>query len=427
MSKSRLLPAVTLLIIVVVIAGHMLSSLTSTRSDNETVRVCNERLSAKSKEQRMAANDATAREKALKLADIQIGALKLELANKNADIAKLLSASDAVTNGRARVLDPTITRPHDINSGAISIGAPQTELHDMRGKAREANNYHVGKAQSSISSDGICTDNPYKLSMKETFEELNKASKIWLKNRAHHLLRATDDQYNAHDHQRFFPFESMGTCNDISCIGGKCSADTSKFACGISQLSRLDSCTVYSIGGNNQWQFELDILKKTNCDVHTFDCTGPVERFKKPANNRLHFHHICLGATRSAGQRCDRTMREGQQLCGETWTMADIQTHYSHKQIDLLKLDIEGWEWPIFDQDAALDLNLPMQLLMEVHYCIPGTTRLECFAHDHTAETASDMVRFQSHLLKNGYVVVNRDDNPSCRHCTELTLLRVRC
>merc|ERR1712086_579009 len=132
MSKSRLLPAVTLLIIVVVIAGHMLSSLTST-SANETVRVCNERLSAKSKEQRMAANDATAREKALKLADIQIGALKLELANKNADIAKLLSASDAVTNGRARVLDPTITRPHDINSGAISIGAPQTELHDMRG------------------------------------------------------------------------------------------------------------------------------------------------------------------------------------------------------------------------------------------------------------------------------------------------------
>ena len=289
--------------------------------------------------------------------------------------------------------------------------------------------------QQSGSSSDICTDNPYMLSVNETFEELHKASKMWLTNFPQHLLKAADDQYKAHDHQKFFPFESMGTCNEISCIGGKCSADKSKIACGISNLGRLDSCIVYSVGGNNQWEFELDILEKTNCKVHTFDCSGPAQRFVKPENDRLHFHHICLGATRSAGPLAEgKPCTREKELCGETWTMTDIQSHFSHKQIDLLKLDIEGWEWTIFDQDyaaaAALGLNLPMQLLMEVHYCVPGrrNPRLECrVQHNYTLETASDVVRFQSHLLKNGYVVVNRDDNPSCPHCTELTLLRVSC
>ena len=286
------------------------------------------------------------------------------------------------------------------------------------------NSHHgVSIAQKNKSSD-ICTENPYMLSLNETFDDLERVAKIWLANSSQHLLRAADDRYNAHDHQRFFPFESMGRCNDISCVGGKCSADTSKITCGMSHLSRLDSCIVYSIGGNNQWEFELDILKRTNCDVHTFDCTGALERFKVPENNRLHFHHICLGANRSSGPLANGN--------GETWTLADIQSHFSHKRVDLLKVDIEGWEWPIFDRDAPPDLNLPMQLLMEVHYCVRVQGRrnpfLECkVLHNHTLETASDMVRFQSHLLRNGYVVVNKDDNPHCAHCTELTLMRVRC
>ena len=37
------------------------------------------------------------------------------------------------------------------------------------------------------------------------------------------------------------------------------------------------------------------------------------------------------------------------------------------------------------------------------------------------------MVELQDHLLHMGYIVVVRDDNQRCRHCTELTLLRVRC
>ncbi len=41
----------------------------------------------------------------------------------------------------------------------------------------------------------------------------------------------------------------------------------------------------------------IDILQKTHCEVYTFDCTGCLDPFKKPENDRLHFHHICPGAS----------------------------------------------------------------------------------------------------------------------------------
>jgi hypothetical protein len=40
---------------------------------------------------------------------------------------------------------------------------------------------------------------------------------------------------------------------------------------------------------------------------------------------------------------------------------------------------------------------------------------------------ARDVVQLQAHLLRMGYVVVERDDNMECPHCTELTLIRSRC
>ena len=109
------------------------------------------------------------------------------------------------------------------------------------------------------------------------------------------------------------------------------------------------------------------------------------------------------------------------QLCGDTWTLEMIQRHLGHQKIDLLKLDIEGWEWPIFDI-AFTNASMPMELLMEVHYSWHGRgTR--GVVHNQTMSSAKDLVRLQSHLLRLGYAVAHRDDNPSCRHCTELTLV----
>ena len=40
---------------------------------------------------------------------------------------------------------------------------------------------------------------------------------------------------------------------------------------------------------------------------------------------------------------------------------------------------------------------------------------------------ANDMIQLQTHLLRMGYATVIRSDNRMCAHCTELTLIRIKC
>ena len=111
-----------------------------------------------------------------------------------------------------------------------------------------------------------------------------------------------------------------------------------------------------------------------------------------------------------------------------------MQRSLGHKRIDLFKIDIEGYEWPLFESWPELsdshspDVVLPFQILVEIHYQSgfddlrnPGTARRSDFRF------GRDMVNLQAHLLRMGYVVVERDDNQACLHCTELTLIRARC
>lgn len=276
-----------------------------------------------------------------------------------------------------------------------------------------------------------CATNPYEGSIKETFDVVIETAQDWLDHQVAYYDIARRKSYERGGHGRFFPFEVMATCEDVQCVGGACSEDASKYACGLSRLGGGgggEECVVYSIGGNNKWQFEEDLLNRTNCHIHTFDCTGPKSRFTLPhdENNRLSFHHICLGAKRMKGIGNDSPRCDGRrQLCGDTWTLEQIQRHLGHDRIDLLKLDIEGWEWPIFDIEYT-NATMPMQVLVEVHYTW-GKKGTRGVIHDKTMGSAEDLVRLQGRLLKMGLVTVHRDDNPSCPWCSELTLLRVAC
>lgn len=274
-----------------------------------------------------------------------------------------------------------------------------------------------------------CTTNPYETSIKESFDDVLQTAQDWLNHLPAYESIAERTIYTQHGHLRFFPFESMASCTNLQCVGGQCSQDRSKYACGISQLSGGEvesNCIIYSVGSNNVWEFEMDLLQRTNCHIHTFDCSGPKSRFNVPNDTRLHFHHLCLGATFAKGGGSDSPSCQGKkQLCGDTWTLHEIQQHLGHTKIDLLKLDIEGWEWPIFDIEST-NATMPMQILIEVHYTW-GRKGTRGVIHEHTMGSARDLVRLQSQLLKMGLVTIHRDDNKSCPWCTELTLLRVAC
>jgi Methyltransferase domain len=229
-------------------------------------------------------------------------------------------------------------------------------------------------------------------------------------------------------HQRFAPFSPLFQCKDVSSIGGRPEEDTSKLVCGVKNLQ--EGCIVYSIGGNNQWEFELDIVKQTPCSVYTFDCTGPRNRFEVPKHDRIHFEHICLG---THSQDADSDCSASNSKCGPTMTLQKIQEKLNHnKAADLLKMDIEGYEIPLF-QSWKEASNYPQQILVEVHYM----TQFEDIVDDYHKRNGlsirtdwevafeEDFIHLSVHLMDLGYFTAIRNDNSICKHCTELSLVQL--
>ena len=233
----------------------------------------------------------------------------------------------------------------------------------------------------------LCTMNPYHTSLKDPIEVASKALTSWLDGSSsasphtyeNNLREAAENKTLStlsRDRWKFFD-EVLVPCNpqELTCVGHeRCGHDEAKAACGISKLP--NDCIIYSIGGNNMWMFEEDALKKTPCEIHTFDCTGNITRFVKPNNDRLHFHHICLGTEHEAAPEICTVAGK----CGETWTLMEIQKHFNHKRIDLYKMDIEGFEWGILNSwpeltniPLAENMLLPNQLLIEFHYRVRRT------------------------------------------------------
>jgi hypothetical protein len=283
-------------------------------------------------------------------------------------------------------------------------------------------------------SDEVCWDNPYKASFHSSLESIRSQADTWLENMDSHLQQAAQEKMKNHTWERFFPFDAMVKCNS-SCVGNACEHDDSKIVCGIEQLATEQTCVVYSVGGNNQWQFELDLLQKTPCHVHTFDCTGSIHRYHKPTHPRLSFHHICLGAQHVPYHQDQECQGGDRSICGDVLTLYQIQIMLGHKRIDLFKMDIEGYEWPILeswpelsDTNQAADMVLPFQVMVEIHYKTPMAALRPPGSHwGADFKYAVDMVRLQEHLLKTGYAVASREDNQYCPHCTELTLVRYKC
>lgn len=301
---------------------------------------------------------------------------------------------------------------------------------------------------SDSTSVSLCYTNPYLRSLRENPSDVLTRMDVWLENIGQHAANVDSTSMTRKNHDRFFPFNAMATCSDKACVGGFCGSDESKIVCGLDHLKTnqrirslwkadqrtTESCIVYSIGGNNQWKFELDVLRRTSCTVHTFDCTGEIQRFQVPSTgtkqNRINFHHVCLGTVHESAP----TTCSGKNKCGETWTLLEMQQKLGHTRIDLFKMDIEGYEWPLLESwptlaDAASSsMILPMQIVTEIHYRTHfPSLRPPSISHDRDLYHLRDILNLEAHFLRMGYIVVARDDNIHCFHCTELTLMRVKC
>merc|ERR1711916_24844 len=90
------------------------------------------------------------------------------------------------------------------------------------------------------------------------------------------------------------PFDMFGPstlrCPDMRILG---EGDEEKRICWTPSFEKED-CVIFSLGSNNQWTFEENVVKETKCKIHTFDCTVFDPRPPEAVKPRVTFYPLCL-------------------------------------------------------------------------------------------------------------------------------------
>jgi len=200
---------------------------------------------------------------------------------------------------------------------------------------------------------------------------------------------------------------------------------------GIGSLKAMEGdCVIYGAGIDYQNGYEVSMANETGCDVHAFDCTMTDEKklFKylhqQHDVHNLEFHPWCIGENTDV-VNFDRPHKYDMKSDKHLYhTIDEIMLFLRHSHLDLLKFDIEGFEWQLFDSLLkSSKRNLPQQLAFELHtegasdsYVPPDIVR---------NKTRKDVVKLFAELRKLGYRVVSKEVNRGDRSCCEFVLYRV--
>lgn len=176
--------------------------------------------------------------------------------------------------------------------------------------------------------------------------------------------------------------------------------------------SSKDECTVFSIGGRNEWTFEEDIHKRTACKIHTFDCTIDGQVPPK-IQDRTTFYKLCVDG--------EDNIKNGMQYK----TLETLIAVSGGKRPTLLKFDVEGYEFPLFrrwimDADADPERYLPVlpdQMSFEMHYQYQNGK----------GRSPAELTVLSQALYRLGYVLVYKRRNPFVVDAIELVMQRIVC
>ncbi len=147
---------------------------------------------------------------------------------------------------------------------------------------------------------------------------------------------------------------------------------------------------VYSLGVGDDIEFDLALIEKYGVEVHAFDPTpSSIDMLDgRELPQRFEFHPWAVAARDGSLTFYPRLKRDGSKsgvmytMMAEDATIDDaievpayslstITNRLQHRQIDLMKMDIEGAEYEVLD--GLLDSPIkPTQLLVEFHHRFPG-------------------------------------------------------
>ena len=175
---------------------------------------------------------------------------------------------------------------------------------------------------------------------------------------------------------------------------------------------KVHDCVVYSAGSRLDFSFEIDLIKKFACQVHTFDYTvGKILPNQIPRN--ITFHPWCLG-----GQNQRKTISSDLGFSGKVeqyFTLHSIMHKLGHSTVNILKMDIERHEFSVFN---SLDESFaPEQIVFETHIHNAygmwdrSITQLEW-----------DQTWKKIHFMK--YFTFSYEPNPLCLCCCEFGIIK---
>lgn len=201
-----------------------------------------------------------------------------------------------------------------------------------------------------------------------------------------------------------------------------------KYLCNIEALR--EGCIVYSLGSNGQFEFENNLIQTTPCEIFVFDCTMGIPPVG--LHPRIHFYPLCVGEP--ATFLLDADPNEGKNYR----MLPQLVSMLGHSRIDLLKMDIEGYEYSVFEgfwRGAASEqeghLPLPFQISFEQHgrtgMRLPWTDFGQLPLNEKQQLSTGDMALMWAQLADMGYVVIARENNPLNTWCVEWTVVRSFC
>lgn len=234
-----------------------------------------------------------------------------------------------------------------------------------------------GSSSSLMDYQGIKTgqdENDFFRLLQERAQEKMKAQKFLVPRL---LDRSFDDMKKHNDHlssleevctpahwHMDLPFPWFVYQQTISCplqerIGEL--FDGGKWVCNMKRLTRLgDKCIVYSFGSNGLIEFESTLRARTSCTVHIFDPTVNITSSDLPSG--VFFHPVALSAING-------NITIGGTSYGAK-TIPTVMKELGHEHLDLLKIDIDGAEWDLMEQQGTMHnwLDAVDELLIELHW-----------------------------------------------------------
>lgn len=143
---------------------------------------------------------------------------------------------------------------------------------------------------------------------------------------------------------------------------------------------------IYSLGVGEDVSFDLALIERYGCTVHAFDPTPKVASWVKSQSLPPEFVFHPIGIANSDGvtdfylpPRPDfishslvrATQYSDQSIRVPVATLSTVMSQMGHTQIDVLKMDIEGAEYPVLSDIAGAGIQVT-QVAAEFHHRLSG-------------------------------------------------------